>query len=243
MYRIMIFFVIIFYCESIEKRDVEIPLKTSILIPCHYSHFYLLDHLLECYEKQSVVPDEVVISISQANRIHLKDIFNLKDKKHSFQIVLLTTNIRLTAGENRNKAAEAASGDLFICQDADDIPHPQRVEIIRYLFEKYNIMFLLHRFSEDFISYETNEMANWCIQKKYDRCQPGFANGEPAFLREVFQKVRWPKKLVLSEDLNFNQEVSQALGNICYLDVVLINYRMGLSSHYLNDQGIWQSKE
>src|SRR6185436_18764768 len=115
------------------------------LIPCHPAHFVFLENLLQCHAQQTVVPDEVVISLSQGWKIPERARSDLTSREWPFKLVLLTHAHKLCAGENRSMAADNSSGDLLICQDADDLPHPQRIEIIKHLFEHFEIDHLRHQ--------------------------------------------------------------------------------------------------
>jgi len=53
----------IFFVPSI------LGITCSVIIPCYYGHFKYLPELLEALCQQTELPDEVVISISEANKI------------------------------------------------------------------------------------------------------------------------------------------------------------------------------
>ena len=59
----------------------------------------------------------------------------IENMKYPFKVIYIFHKECKYAGDNRNCACEKASGDIFITQDADDIPHPQRIEIIKYMFK------------------------------------------------------------------------------------------------------------
>ena len=129
---------------KLQRRINKLSLKTSVIIPCHYLHFEHLFELLQAHCNQSVLPDEVVISLSGAKLINDEDIQYIKNFYWPFALQIICSDERKVAGENRNIACEAAVGDLIICIDADDLPHPQRTEIIKKIFENVDIEFLIH---------------------------------------------------------------------------------------------------
>src|SRR6185503_496362 len=102
---------------------------------------------------------------------------------------------------NRNIAALNASKDILICQDADDIPHPQRVEIIKYVFETFDIDHLFHAFisyHNSFSPYKTeqvpvfkfsslSDMFKYCNERRYP-----ITNGNVSFAREVIKNISFP---------------------------------------------------
>jgi hypothetical protein len=44
-------------------------------------------------------------------------------------------------------AEELCLGDIILYQDADDLPHPQRVEIVKQYFETHDIVHLTHSYA------------------------------------------------------------------------------------------------
>ena len=105
-----------------------------------------IKELLTAYEKQTVLPDEIVISVSQVQKIPNNILDELQQGSWLFSVTILSSKKQLFAGQNRNIAGTHAKGDILICQDADDLPHSQRVEIIKYFFEQYNPDFLMHQY-------------------------------------------------------------------------------------------------
>ena len=127
---------------GLEERSFSSPMTTSVIIPCHYMHFYLIQDLLTQFERQTAVPDEVVISLARSHyeKLDQAAIAAICGRSWAFTLkVVLAEDAVSSPGKNRNRACECSSGDLLICQDADDIPHPQRIEIIKHLFEHYRV--------------------------------------------------------------------------------------------------------
>jgi glycosyltransferase involved in cell wall biosynthesis len=220
---------------DIEKREQVQPMKVSVIIPCHSKHADYLRDLLTSYQRQSVKPDEVVISLSNINEVPGHLIRQLESNPWPFQLKIIKHKGQLQPGLNRNAACEASIGDLLICQDADDIPHRQRVEILKYLFENYKIDFLIHKFC--FSAFEAphltkTKIANACdhiigIDENKLRSQQ---QGSPALTREVFQTVRWEQSMMGDfEDSAYNQIIQKVFKDYIILDVPLIIYRPQLS--------------
>ena len=129
MYVALISLVFLF-CHSCQCQSSHVT--TSVIIPCFYGHFKHLDELMNALCNQTVLPDEVVISLSEIDKLNPALIKKFENKKYPFPVKLIKHRELLWAGPNRNSACEHAIGDIFICQDADDLPHPQRIEIIKY---------------------------------------------------------------------------------------------------------------
>jgi len=122
----------------------ENRVSISVVIPCDRAHLQFLPRLLSLLETQSHTPGEVVISVSNSNSNDDLLIAEIEENKFPFLLKIIRSSKRQFAGENRNIAIANSTGDLIICQDADDLPHKQRIEIIKNLFEITNFDFLLH---------------------------------------------------------------------------------------------------
>ena len=211
-------------------------LKISIIIPCSYKHAQLLHPLLKLYAQQTVLPYEVIISLSEASKAPGEYIRQIEYGRWPFHIKLLFSEFKHYAGTNRNIACSRATGDIFICQDADDIPHPQRVEIIKYFFEHYDIDHLLHLFTLSknsaplpFLDPQTIELAHETKYEKARTYNPKIHNGCSAITREVFDRIQWPDT-AHHEDGIFNYKVYQNFKNCMILRASLYIYRNELSS-------------
>ncbi len=224
-------------------------MSTSVIIPCIYKHFYHVEDLLNYYEKQTTLPDEIVISLSEADKLPPDDIEGVKNNPWSFNLKIITSNKKQSAGSNRNIAVRHSSGDILILQDADDIPHPQRVEIIKYLFETRNISMLLHQWYtiNDNVGFFNLDQANSNIKKikriphlsKAKNCKTFWeichkymdhiTFGLPTIKREVFDKVKW-MGMNNGEDVIFTSTVAATHDEIYLLKIPLLIYRSELSA-------------
>ena len=200
----------------------------SVVVPCASRHASLLTPLVAQFEKQTRPPEEIVISISGTTtppRIASKKI----------RVVVLSSAERANASTNRNRATARAQGDLIVYQDADDVPHPQRIEIVRAMFARFEINHLLHHFT-----YNGN--VKWMSTRyaaPFDRLasyrdayvfEYGTTNGNPAISRETASKVRWPEDVNRGEDVRFNCDVYARLKKKVILRAPLLYYRQSLSA-------------
>ena len=223
-------------------------LTTSLIIPCHYKHAQHLHALLKAYEKQTVMPDEVVVAISEFNKVDPSVIDTLREQKWKFSFTMIVSEQPKTAGENRNSACEKARGDIFILQDADDLPHPQRIEIVKYFFEQYQVNHIIHQF----ISAPTEQRRYRVVAydlHKIPYLHPatisdiiigffaldtntigGYTHGHVAITRELFKDIQWDNKK-LGQDMRFTEAVYKKNKSPLILQVPLIVYRHYLSSH------------
>ena len=210
--------------------------KVSVIVPCSYKHAEHLYLLLKLCERQTMVPDEVVISLSEADKVDALILQRIRNERWQFPLILLTSNNKQYAGTNRNIASERATGHILIYQDSDDLPHPQRFEIIRYFFENYSIDHLLHEFvsSEELkqfpwldarnipFSYEKNLDAAW-------KRNPMLHNGCPTIRKKVLAKVKWPDT-AHQEDTTFNGKVYRECKHCMFIKAPLYVYRIELST-------------
>lgn len=213
-------------------------LKTSVIIPCHPKHAIQLYALLEEYAQQTVLPDEVVIALSEVNVIAPSLITELKNESWPFQLTIVTSEKKQFAGQNRNIACSHATGDIFICQDADDIPHPQRIEIICYFFEHHGVDHLIHELlpltkdqQPDFQLFSDFEQIKSRKPVTFkDIWKAGkVTNGNIAISKEVFKKLKWPHN-ARGQDVYYNQTVYNHFKKRIIVYAPLIYYRQYLST-------------
>tara|TARA_B100000287_G_scaffold86833_1_gene79454 strand:- start:62435 stop:63184 length:750 start_codon:yes stop_codon:yes gene_type:complete len=124
-------------------------MKTSLVIPSTNNHFHYVDCILKHYAAGTVRPDEVIISISNGHLMDVDAICNLQNKyENSFDTVnIVSHNMTVPEGPNRGFGSRSAKNEIIIYQDSDDIPHPQRIEIIKHFFKNENILHLNHSFT------------------------------------------------------------------------------------------------
>ncbi|MEC7839965.1 MAG: glycosyltransferase [Chlamydiota bacterium] len=233
------------FLAVLTSADRCYGISVSVIVPCYYKHFEHIPQLLEHLSNQSQIPDEVVISLSEAYRVSLSDIDSVKNAAYPFKLVFLTTSDVKFAGENRNIAAEAAQGDILITQDADDIPHIQRVEIITYFMEKLSADHIIHQWVKEGREFEkkSSNTPVWCEQ--YDSFENFCVNkitrirhllkykwttcGNIAIRKKIFEKVKWTRDKS-EEDVKFNKEVIRKYKNTYFIQEPLLIYRQHLSS-------------
>lgn len=190
-------------------------MKTSLFIPTIPIHFRHIENILNHYYNGTVVPDEIIISISQSHNLDDESKKLIKNKFPDVKIIEHSDSLQ--SGPNRQISKTACKGDIIIYQDSDDIPHRQRVEIIKYFFNNYDIMHLNHSYtrneSNDFHisipdikfidserlykSYFPNSILNECL-KVHGAYGGGFDmgihGGAIAIKREVLNVVEWKPK-------------------------------------------------
>lgn len=229
--------------KEVHPREKPIPLKISVIIPCAGSHVHHLIPLLTLLGQQSSLPDEVVISLSSIEKLDESKVDQIERGPWPFSVKLLRFRGKQSAGLNRNLAASHVSGDVIICQDADDLPHPQRVEIVKYLFEHYEIDHLIH----NFVCGERNpplyekESAPLYSFDDYDGISSlsifdnHIHNGNICCTVHVARALSWDdvKSLECDHDVQFNRNVYRRFRNTAVIPLELITYRPELSAYLI----------
>ena len=217
---------------ALIKKSKSILLKTSVIIPCVPKHVQHLKELLHAYACQTVVPDEMVIALSQCDDVSKNELHALQTYSWPFIVKIIKTKKKCSAGANRNRAYRHATGDLILAQDADDIPHPQKIELIKYIFEHYKVDHMLHGWVpsvDEFVTYKKNNVcAYYCVH--LDRVKHHIHHANVCALRMVFQKVKWPEHFEVGEDVQFNKAVYKQFKHTAIIYADLIAYRSELSS-------------
>lgn len=233
-----VFWIFLFWSFHLAGSNV------SVIVPCYYGHFHLLPNLLQELNKQTELPSEVVISLSEVDRLTQEEVsaFITYTQTFPFQIQLLCSPRKQLAGENRMLAAHQAMGEILICQDADDLPHPQRIEIIHKLFDQQGIDHLVHRWVENTTAWEPYEITRISTQHiKNAKHFETFTNahfGNCAIRKKVLQKVQWSPRRVTGEDRLFCYQCVYRFKNTLLVDAALLEYRIPLSSHNDGRQGV-----
>ncbi len=224
--------------NSYSRRIIPEQFTTSIIIPCYHKHAHLIYPLLEFYTQQTVLPDEIVIALSECDLVPAQTIVQLENAHWPFRTTLILVSEKQFAGQNRNTACDHAQGDVFICQDADDIPHPQRVEIIRHFFHEYPVQHLLHEWidiekhhTHQFPEYNDLEQISFAYHRQFKELwqQATFTNGNIAITRQVFEKIRWTAA-TRGQDTIFNKEVYDTYKYCIAIQAKLLGYRQFLSA-------------
>jgi len=242
-------------------------MKISNVIPCTPTHFLELGPRLDDIVEGTRVPEEIVISLSNAHMVSLS-VMEKMEKEYSQKVekfTLLQHNKTMTHGPNRQAGSEKAFGDLIIYQDADDIIHPRRLEIIEYFFENYDIVHLNHGWVPPTISWDKikflkqEEMPYFVGEEIYNCYFPNdnfldcsgvtrayggefgaMHGGNTSILKNVLGKVRWKdwnELRTAAEDYEFCMEVCFQFKKSMMLNYPLIYYTNGDPSLTLDELG------
>lgn len=231
---------------SLTTLKYPTNVSTSIIIPCHYSHVHFLEETLEKYANNTVIPDEVVISISLAHKAKTSEIEQLRSRDWPFKLILVISDERISEGGNRNIAFKHSSGDVIICSDADDLPHIRRVEIIKHYFDHFDVMFLFSNLNPGFPVPEEIKDIPWSIPKTHN--DPiSLTNGVPSFRRIIGEKYQWKTEFRRGVDIEFNENVFKDYPDkIMAIFADIYNYRIQHSTYgqkNFSDKKYFMSKD
>ena len=117
----------------VENLGAEAP-AMSVVIP-HYNHAQYLGDCLEGLCRQTVAPTEVVVVDDLSDdRPELPRI--CKGFEGRLNLRLLLPDRKLYCGGARQMGAEVSTAEIVVMHDADDVSHPERLEITREVFRR-----------------------------------------------------------------------------------------------------------
>jgi hypothetical protein len=120
-------------------------MKISLFIPTIPEHIKYLHDILSIYINESTVkPDEIIVSVSNYKVIPINLLNPIIENYQNVKFIL--HDKVMLAGPNRQVSKDFCDGDIIIYHDSDDLPHIQRIEIIKYFFETKDIVHLNHSY-------------------------------------------------------------------------------------------------
>lgn len=242
------------YCILNMALSFELDAMTSsVAVPCYYKHFKFLPGLLQSITMQTVLPDKVVISLSQIENLEQEEIDKLEFAPWPFKVEIIRRKGVFMEGANRTTAVLQCDTDIVLCIDADDIPHPQRIEAVLQLFEfcpNAQMVLCGHAYtpdesiicepslstisSEEFMKmrFELNSNTWLRIYDKTDlqNWSSGVHNGSPALRRSIMNNGYYWTDLKNGADLEFNNSILMDRHESYLISIPLLHYYNGRSS-------------
>jgi glycosyltransferase involved in cell wall biosynthesis len=217
-------------CDMLKRNNLTI----SLCIPCIPKHIPFLYELLDSAVKQTRLPDEIIIFISEYTDEDAQNLENLLISKYDcLNICIGNTINKQFAGPNRNEALKLSNCSIISFMDADDIMHPRRIELIHNTFSTFNINCVLHHYSNKIQNLNCNEILKINLTYEFNL---DIQHGHPSFRREIFFDKN--NKIILEYG---NEPRAQDVALLCkyadihYRDIAIIEtslsvYRPHLSS-------------
>ena len=184
-------------------------MKIGVAIPCYIGHVEPLFQLLDSIQNQTLLPDKVVVS-SSSTKVSELDLYLDKIKTYSFVLEIITSEEKKCAAENRNIAAFKLSDMEYITFiDADDLMHPQRIEILLRVFQEYDSDIILHNYHNIEILYNMVKKIEQCnvrnnslkqcysgciTHKSYPNTDDKIHHGHVSVKQCVFNQVQFPEE-------------------------------------------------
>lgn len=211
-------------------------MNISLIVTLYPPHFKYIVDLIKNIEQFTLLPSEVILSVSEYN-----DTFPTINSS-ILNIKLLPINIKQNAAQNRNRAIQVALGDYICIVDGDDLVHLKKLEICSNIIKNNpEVTLLLHNY--DNFKYQT-----WNFNKSIDdsniklhECfinplssnlmtKPTEINIHHAhifFKKDIFNDIKYREDIFYErkEDGFFCQDVLRRFGNVYMIDLPLVGYR------------------
>lgn len=207
-------------------------LTLSLCITCYHKDYNLLECRLKDLQQQTCSPDEIIISSSGLEQQSCAYVINYTiNQKHIPFIYVNRENVGLP-GFARNQGGRVSNCDLIMFCDIDDIIHPQKIEIVKHIFNNYNCDMVVHNYSmrqfDGFTEYLGILPAEKITQKEL-YCTNLLASGpihhgHITIRTEILKYIKYNENRALGEDGQFCQEVFDSKYNIYYSQHKLIHY-------------------
>jgi GT2 family glycosyltransferase len=210
----------------------------AVCIPCAYLHVIYLENCLNNINLQTLLPEQVVISISGVPDEHIEDTSTLmkflKEKYTGFTLVYSITNGINYAGENRNIAVSLSNTDIICFLDADDLMRKDKLNIMQKIFSNNShISGVIHKFYEN-VTPDEIHVRDYDIEKNkpYIFLEEQLHFGHVSFRRLIFEKFSYSKKK-RGQDVEFiHNFIQEHLDNMVIYDDKLTYYMSNRSTYY-----------
>ena len=209
----------------------KINLTITNAIPVVFKHFKYLEYCINSILYQTILPNEIIIIISEYVKNNLNDekikLLNDKIKNKNINSIIKIYNKKQYAGKNRQIAYNLCSSDIIIYQDCDDLTHKKRNEILLYFHIKTKSPHILHGWTSDKNALNINiDINNINIGKiNNSRTQ----NGTPFIAKYIIGKINFPNN-IKGQDVKLNNLLSKKYKSILLKNNNIYVYNNHLSS-------------
>ena len=183
------------------RLEIHSRMRIGVAIPCFIKHISKCHELLESINQQTRLPDQVVVSCSSSKP---EDFFH---RDYKFPLKIIITGAKQNTAQNRNAAAKLLDTDIITFMDADDLMHPQRLEIIEKAVED-GADIVLHSFFHGkeceqpfptISDYQIkpnimDQCGNGCIKFKDFNTVSRIHHAQPSIKQWIFKKLQFPEE-------------------------------------------------
>jgi glycosyltransferase involved in cell wall biosynthesis len=197
----------------------------------------------------TVLPSEIIIAASEINNVDYlyNDFENICS---NVKLIIFGTVDKCYSGINRNRGFTKCSNDIIIFIDADDIIHPQKIEIVQKCFKLFpDCKQILHQYdiSEKILKlvFNTDELPIFKYQGNFTKTDTenkmkNITRGHVTIHRSVFNKIIYGN-LIQGQDSVFTKKVHNIFNESYFLPLRLIIYNKtgGIElkkDHYFNNK-------
>lgn len=147
------------YRRAVMPKRIE-HCSITVVIP-HYNHSPFLQEALHSLCRQTLPPDEVVV-VDDASKDRDAVRKTVRAFEDSLPMKLIENQRRIYPGPTRQVGAEAASGNLIVMHDADDVSHSQRLSLTKEFFASHGYACQLN-------------VGFWSFTQSRECCEPRFS--------------------------------------------------------------------
>jgi glycosyltransferase involved in cell wall biosynthesis len=208
----------------------------SLCITCYDGDYHLLVPLLTKFATQVVLPDEIIISSSGVKEEDLIPLEVLHVNGEEVPIINHNSEERTMQSVARNAGARVSTKDVIVFFDVDDIPHPQKIEVTRDIFNGTEVQAFIHGYKsgEDKTFDDIDEITYCRVIAKHpentniitEEGVGGIHHSHIAVRREVFDKVQFNEsaEYYRLEDGKFCQDIVDARLSFVFSKLKLVYY-------------------
>lgn len=212
-------------------------MKLSFCITCYDGDYILLDRLLLALQKQTVAPDELIVYSSGFDDEFFLKTEHVKIAGKNIEIKYINSLERTIQSIARNVCASFASGNIIVFFDVDDIPHFQKIEITKNLFDQHDPDFIVHSYSvkgiDDIFIDQSKSIIkkdlvfSLCNTNIYSKSYDSMVHhAHIAVKKKCFEKVKFNEsyEFYRKEDGKFCQDLLTNKFKGLYIDEKLVFY-------------------
>ncbi len=135
-------------------------IKVSVGVTCWHKDVHMLPEAIKNISEQTIPPDEIIVVANNIEELTIEDP-SIKSK---------FVRERKPVSWSRNQCASMSTGDVVMFFDVDDIPHPQKIEVTKHVFENTDADCFVHGFEEN--KDTTEEYADFSVERITELISP-----------------------------------------------------------------------
>jgi glycosyltransferase involved in cell wall biosynthesis len=207
-------------------------LISTIVNVCGSDDDFFFSKCLESVSNQTVASLEVIISVDGEISEGLELVISQFKEHAKSPVIVLRSPTSQGLWAARNRAIETAAGEWLLVQDADDISHPQRTEILQsWPIEKNTAvigtsMIEFRSETERVISVRTVPLTAAAIARQI-RINSPINHPTVLLRRSALLKVGLYRNIYLMEDYDLWLRLMDSRFGLLNLDLPLVAFRLG----------------